>query len=299
MCRRKVWGVSPDAERVPTLDDRRRHPAAFDLEENMRNRRFCPPPALAVASLALVVALGGTALAGPVTRLTSTISGGRIKLHTIVGQQLVNNTLTGTQISERQLGTVPSALKAKTAATATTATSAATAHHADLADDAGFATTSRDSSHALTADQATSAGSANTAGGYAIRKVKWGYGAAPVAANGNNTNNLVWLGGLTLRAVCGAGAITIEPFSSIDNAEFHSEISHGNGSSNGTDVADFDSGPSGSPGDIVHGVNDGLLRFIYTVPDGTTVSGEFNFKHDSQCFAAGFATTSATPSSGQ
>jgi hypothetical protein len=57
--------------------------------------RFRPSPALIVASLAVVVALGGTAYAA------ATINGHSIEDHTIAGRKLINNTLAGPQIKER------------------------------------------------------------------------------------------------------------------------------------------------------------------------------------------------------
>ena len=96
-----------------------------------------PSAALIVSMLALVVALGGTALAGPVAQLAKQISGSSIRAHTITGSRLKNNTLTGTQIRESTLGTVPSALAAATATvagTANKANSATSATHASTAD---------------------------------------------------------------------------------------------------------------------------------------------------------------------
>jgi hypothetical protein len=60
---------------------------------------------LIVAGFALVIAIGGTAYA------TATISGSTITDHSIAGRKLINNTLTGTQIKESALGTVPNASK--------------------------------------------------------------------------------------------------------------------------------------------------------------------------------------------
>jgi len=65
--------------------------------------RFRPSPALVVASLALVIATGGTAYAAV------TISGSSITNHSIAGRKMINNTLTGTQIKESGLATVPKA----------------------------------------------------------------------------------------------------------------------------------------------------------------------------------------------
>jgi hypothetical protein len=67
-----------------------------------------PSPALVIASLALVIALGGTAYA------TTMISGSTITDHSIPGRKLINNTLTGAQINESTLGAVPGALNART-----------------------------------------------------------------------------------------------------------------------------------------------------------------------------------------
>ncbi|HET7052699.1 MAG TPA: hypothetical protein VFI09_02130 [Solirubrobacterales bacterium] len=56
--------------------------------------------------LALIVALGGTAIA------SQTINGGAIKKQTIGGGKLKPNTITGFQIKLNKLGTVPSAKRA-------------------------------------------------------------------------------------------------------------------------------------------------------------------------------------------
>jgi hypothetical protein len=70
--------------------------------------RLRSSPALIVASLALFVAIGGSAYA------TVTISGSSIANHSIAGRKLINNTLTGTQIKESRLATVPHAANANT-----------------------------------------------------------------------------------------------------------------------------------------------------------------------------------------
>ncbi|HEY1854568.1 MAG TPA: hypothetical protein VGG40_08270 [Solirubrobacterales bacterium] len=61
-----------------------------------------PSPALIVAFVALVVALGGTAYAAQ-------INGNAIQKHSIGGGKLKQKTLTGYQINTNKLGTVPSA----------------------------------------------------------------------------------------------------------------------------------------------------------------------------------------------
>jgi hypothetical protein len=67
----------------------------------LKSRR--PSPAMIVASIALIVALAGTAYAA------QTINGGAIKKQTIGGGKLKRKTLTGFQINTNKLGVVPKA----------------------------------------------------------------------------------------------------------------------------------------------------------------------------------------------
>lgn len=84
-----------------------------------RRLRFAlPSPAMVVALIALIVAVGGTAYAngfGP-------FSGNKIiKKGSLSGNRLQNHTLTGTQINVSKLGTVPNATTAVNASTAANA----------------------------------------------------------------------------------------------------------------------------------------------------------------------------------
>jgi hypothetical protein len=65
-----------------------------------------PSPAMAVAIVALIVALGGTAYAA------QHINGGAIMKQTIGGGKLKKDTLTGFQIKNNKLGVVPAARRA-------------------------------------------------------------------------------------------------------------------------------------------------------------------------------------------
>lgn len=65
-----------------------------------------PSPAFAIAVLALVVALGGSAYA------VRQINGATIKVRSIPGNRIANNALTGTQINEAKLGRVNEARNA-------------------------------------------------------------------------------------------------------------------------------------------------------------------------------------------
>jgi hypothetical protein len=68
-----------------------------------------PSPALVVASLALVVAFGGTSFAAPLRNLVASINGSTIQDHSIAGVKLKNDTVTDRQVKESSLGTVPNA----------------------------------------------------------------------------------------------------------------------------------------------------------------------------------------------
>jgi hypothetical protein len=73
-----------------------------------------PSPALVVASLALAVALGGTAFAAPIRSVVASINGATIQDHSIAGVKLKNDTVTGRQVKESSLATVPHAANANT-----------------------------------------------------------------------------------------------------------------------------------------------------------------------------------------
>jgi hypothetical protein len=77
-----------------------------------------PSPAMAVALLALFIALGGTGYAAV------KVNGKNITGRSIPGKAIRKNTLTGSEIRESRLATVPRASKATTATTATNATNA-------------------------------------------------------------------------------------------------------------------------------------------------------------------------------
>lgn len=99
--------------------------------KRLRSRR--PSASLLIATLALVVAVGGggQAFADAGARISALINGKSIKKGTIAGSKLKKNTLTGSQIKESALGKVPSATSADTAASATNATNATHATTAD------------------------------------------------------------------------------------------------------------------------------------------------------------------------
>jgi hypothetical protein len=248
-----------------------------------------PSPATVLASLALVVALGGTAFAGPVARLAKLISGSTIKPRSIPGNRLKNDTLTGKQIKESSLGTVPNA------------TSATNATHASTADSATNAT------RAGTADSATNAAlaaNANAVGGITVRKVFYAPATATPA-----TTTILSLGGLTLNATCTpdisgtSGTIAILVTSAVDHSHFSSEMfnSGGGGQADGLHHTDFN---TSSSDDLTDQSDWGETSFTYTKPDGTIVNGQLSFdssnvtggdifNHTAACLVSGVAMSTA------
>lgn len=94
--------------------------AVGEVRSMRRMQLHRPSGAMAVAMLALIVALAGTAFAGPVAQLARLTSGDKlIKKHSLSGDRLRNGTLTGTQINVSKLGTVPIANQANSANHAT------------------------------------------------------------------------------------------------------------------------------------------------------------------------------------
>jgi hypothetical protein len=119
------------------------------MREFLTSRR--PTPAMAVAFIALLAALSGTAVALPGT---SSVDSGDIKNKQVKGKDLANNavtgkkvknsaltgadikddSLTGSDVNESTLGQVPSANTANSATNATNATNATSAGNADNLD---------------------------------------------------------------------------------------------------------------------------------------------------------------------
>lgn len=91
-------------------------------------------PAMGVALVALVFSVSGTSLAqGAAARFGRLISGSQIKRGSLPGDRIKSNSVTGKQIAEKSLSTVPSALNAQNAQVAARATNAQRATNADNA----------------------------------------------------------------------------------------------------------------------------------------------------------------------
>lgn len=98
-----------------------------------------PSPALALAFVAMLAALSGTAIALPGKNSVQSndikknaVTGSKIKKSAVASSDVKNDSLTGSDIKESTLGKVPSAGTADKAGTATTAGKAGTATTAGL-----------------------------------------------------------------------------------------------------------------------------------------------------------------------
>ncbi len=116
-----------------------------------------PSSAMAVAFIALLAALSGTAVALPGTSTVDSgdikngavatkdiknnnVRGGDIRNSTLTGTDVRNDSLTGADVNESTLGQVPSAANAGSANTANTASTANTANSANTAGSVGGVT---------------------------------------------------------------------------------------------------------------------------------------------------------------
>ena len=115
-----------------------------------------PSPAMAVAFIALLAALSGTAVALPGKNTVDSgdikkgavkasdiaknaVRGGKVRNGSLTGADAKDDSITGTDVQETSLGTVPSANTASSAGTANTANSANTANTANSANSANTA----------------------------------------------------------------------------------------------------------------------------------------------------------------
>jgi len=107
-----------------------------------------------VSTLALFVALGGTSYAvtslpadsvGTAQLKSASVTAGKLHAHAVGAAAVASDSLTGKQIDEASLGTVPHAVSANTADSATTAKTAKTADSATTATTATTALTANNS----------------------------------------------------------------------------------------------------------------------------------------------------------
>jgi hypothetical protein len=210
-----------------------------------------PSPAMAVAFVALLAALTGTAVALPGS---NSVTGGDIRNgavttsdirnSTVRGRDVRNNTLTGSDVNENGLGTVP---------------------RANAANSAGFATA------------AALAGSANNAGavdGQSIAKINYN-------ADANTPDQTILnFGGLVLSANCDADDLTV-----VANPSGGSANSIHAGLLEGFTAADYDEIDSGfAPGDdfdVLIGGGDSIQGTLtFQSPAGNVVTVTYAAEED-------------------
>ena len=197
-------------------------------------RRFLanrPSPAMAVAFVALLAALSGTAIALPGTNSVDSgdikngavktkdiknndVRSGDVRNGTLTGGDVRNDSLTGGDINESTLGQVPSANTANSANSANSANTANTAN------------------------------SANTIGGLVVRKVH-----TTVATDGA-TAVAFDVAGLRLAVACPGGFLNLAATTAVNDAVFASHANDG-GSVDGIRDSDFDIGATIDPIDTL------------------------------------------------
>jgi len=210
-----------------------------------------PSPAMAVAFVALLAALSGTAIALPGKNSVDSgdikngtirgkdihknaVTGKKVKNGSLAGADVKNDSLTGLDVNESTLAQVPSANTANSA------------------------------NSANTANTANSANSAGAVGGVTLRKVNYSGATGSAAAVALN------LGGLTLTANCAAGpSMTVTATTAANDARLLSASSSSQGldDNNQQFVGNFD---VGNTPEIVGG--DALN------PDDTTEVGHTEYR---------------------
>jgi hypothetical protein len=101
--------------------------------------RLRPSPAMVIACIALMVALGGTSYAA-IKLPRNSVGAKQLKKNAVTGPKVKANTIKGADVLESSLAEVPSAATAATATTATTATNATNAANAANATNAAAVT---------------------------------------------------------------------------------------------------------------------------------------------------------------
>ncbi len=126
-----------------------------------------PSPAMVVACIALLIALGGTSYAA-IKLPKNSVGAKQLKRNAVTTPKVKNNAITGAKVLESSLGQVPSAATAATAVTATTAGTAAPSGAA------GGSLAGTYPAPSLAADAVTSAAVINAAQATGLRKADIG-----------------------------------------------------------------------------------------------------------------------------
>jgi hypothetical protein len=203
-----------------------------------------PTPAFAVAFVALLVALGGTAYAG-LTIPKNSVGTKQLKKAAVTTPKIKNGAVTASKINTSGL-TVPNAKQANSASTAS------------------FATTASSASTATSATNATNATNASTVGGETVTKVF--NNLAPDTSDVQIYSG----GGLTLFASCSMTTGNLELLGSSSQSD--SPLSW-SGSDAGTfDHADVQLGTVGQSEVLGFADNYGSINISYSNPSGQTAT---------------------------
>jgi hypothetical protein len=218
--------------------------------------------AIVIATLSFAVTAAGVGYAA------GKIDGSQIKKHSIAGNRLKNNTLTGKQINESKLRTVPKAA------------------HADSATNATHATTAGTATHATSAATATSAGSAVTVDGNGLGSFSF------TVANGG-AGQSVTFPGVTLSANCASGLVNLDAAGTSDTGESIVISSIDGGTVNSGSDSSFTTGDADaiSP----DSATDGTATAVVTRGAGlaTTITASWQSNSDQSCTYSGTAVATA------
>jgi hypothetical protein len=257
-----------------------------------------PSPAMAVAFVALLAALTGTAVALPGTNTVNSgdivnntirskdirngtvrgkdvrnnsltgrditgIRGGDVSDGSLTGADIADNSITGADVNENTLGQVPTANAANVAGSANTANSA------------------------------TTAGNANTVGGVSVKRLFF-KGVGPIGPT-----TLYSANGLTIAATCSdTGLTNVTATSSVDDAEIQNELTAFGPFPSWNGDFDFDAGDSISvvdfgntagydlSGNLTFATRAGNVVTITYMSDSTTSLGS---TPDNDCVFSGYA----------
>jgi hypothetical protein len=215
-----------------------------------------PSPPMAIAFIALLAALSGTAIALPGTNTVDSgdiingtirgkdihrnaVTGKKVKNGSLTGADIKDNSLTGSDVNESTLGQVPSANAANTANTANSANTA------------GFA---------------NNAGAVNGTG---VRRLS-------VHTGPNTSATVLNLNGLTLTYSCDAGSQgTLEATTSVDNSDLYFwgyDTDNASGSAAGITGSDLEDGGF----DLTDTVN---ISDLVGDGDSDTALGQIEYYH--------------------
>jgi hypothetical protein len=229
-----------------------------------RPRLARPSPALVIAIIALIVALGGTGYAavslpknsvGSKQLKKNAVIGSKIKANAVTGSKVKNGSLTGADINLGTLGTVPNATNAANA------------------------------THAGSADNATNAGNSAKTGGNTVRAFSL-YGTSPVT-----DHQILDLDGLQLNASCTGGSVTLTAHTTTSDNEISAFTHDGSSGTEAQAFSDsFNAGDSFAVPMNTHSDEIGQLRF--TGADGHFVDLTYNEEDSTatdDCLLHGFA----------